>query len=66
MELHTMSKHPESAIRMRTADIISLMSPRPLWRLARGIVRAPLDEHCFKAGILERSRLFGLLTRRHN
>ena len=34
----------EHADRLRTRDIISLMSPRPLWRLVRGIVRAPFDE----------------------
>lgn len=31
--------------KLRTIDIISLMSPRPLWRLVRGIVHAPFDEH---------------------
>ena len=30
--------------RLRSADIISLMSPKPLWRLVRGMVRAPFDE----------------------
>ncbi|MFH1421142.1 MAG: radical SAM protein [Planctomycetota bacterium] len=30
--------------RLRSKDIISLLSVRPLWRLAAGIVRAPLDE----------------------
>ncbi len=30
--------------RLRSIDIISLMSPRPLWRLVRGMVRAPFDE----------------------
>jgi MoaA/NifB/PqqE/SkfB family radical SAM enzyme len=28
---------------LRSWDIVSLLSPRPLWRVVRGIVRAPLD-----------------------
>ena len=29
--------------RLRSLDILSLMSPRSLWRIARGILRAPLS-----------------------
>lgn len=39
-----MEEAPEHVDRLRTIDIISLMSPRPLWRLVRGIVRAPFDD----------------------
>lgn len=31
--------------RLRTIDIISMMSPKALWRILRGMIRAPLDEH---------------------
>jgi len=31
--------------RLRSEDIISLLSPRPLWKLMRGIVRAPFDSN---------------------
>ncbi|HET6427183.1 MAG TPA: hypothetical protein VM389_10290 [Phycisphaerae bacterium] len=70
--------------RLRSADIISLLSPKPLWRLVRGMARAPFDEgfagaplavcwfvnfacnarcpFCCKAGIIERSRLFGMMA----
>lgn len=37
-------EEPAHEDRLRTIDIFSLMSPRPLWRLLRGVVRAPLDE----------------------
>jgi len=30
---------------LRTIDIISMLSPKALWRILRGMVRAPLDEH---------------------
>jgi len=30
--------------RLRSADIISLLSAKPLWRLVRGMARAPFDE----------------------
>ncbi len=30
---------------LRSWDIVSLLSPRSLWRVARGAVRAPLDPH---------------------
>ena len=36
-------EEPAHEDRLRTIDIFSLMSPRPLWRLLRGMVRAPLD-----------------------
>ena len=39
-----MNEQGEHADRLRTVDIFSLMSPRPLWRLVRGIVRAPFDD----------------------
>lgn len=39
-----LAQEPEHADRLRTRDIISLLSPRPLWRLVRGIVRAPFDD----------------------
>ena len=35
----------ESNVRLRSRDIIGLMSPRPLWRLVRGAIRSPFDEH---------------------
>jgi MoaA/NifB/PqqE/SkfB family radical SAM enzyme len=37
-------EEPEYSDRLRTIDIFSLMAPRPLWRLMRGIVRAPFEE----------------------
>ena len=43
-----MGPEAEHADRMRTIDIIALMSPRSLWRIMRGVVRAPFDED--KAG----------------
>lgn len=30
---------------LRSWDIVSLLSPKPLWRMIRGMVRAPLDRH---------------------
>jgi len=38
-----MDSSPNQADQMRTMDIIGLMSPRSLWRIVRGIVRAPFD-----------------------
>ena len=37
-------QEPEYSDRLRTIDIFSLMSPRPRWRVMRGIVRAPFEE----------------------
>ncbi len=35
----------EKSEHLRSVDIVKLMSPRPLWRLVRGSLRAPFDEH---------------------
>lgn len=40
-----MQNAADPAKQLRSADIIGLMSPRPLWRLARGMVRAPFDQN---------------------
>ncbi len=40
-----MTANREYQEHLRSVDIIRLMSPRPLWRLIRGSVRAPFDEH---------------------
>lgn len=34
---------PRSSQRLRSIDILTVMSPRPLWRLLRGVARAPFD-----------------------
>lgn len=40
-----MHEEIEKTDHLRSVDIIRLMSPRPLWRLVRGSLRAPFDEH---------------------
>jgi len=39
-----MADENEVADHLRSIDIVRLMSPRPLWRLVRGSLRAPFDD----------------------
>ncbi len=39
-----MADKNEAAAHLRSIDIVRLMSPRPLWRLVRGSLRAPFDD----------------------